>query len=86
MQNKRLCIQIMTYAPYDVGGVGENSYSITVFYCFLSALVVIVSSCSDGEFTCKPGECISQTLICDFKTDCENGSDEEFCGICINSI
>lgn len=56
---------------------------VTVFYCFLTALVVIVSSCSDEEFTCKPGECISPALQCNFKTDCENGSDEEFCGICI---
>lgn len=54
-----------------------------MFNCFLTALVVIVSSCSEGEFECKPGECISAALRCDFKTDCENGLDEEFCGICI---
>lgn len=42
-----------------------------------------MSSCSDEEFLCTSGECISAALRCDFKKDCENGSDEEFCGICI---
>lgn len=42
-----------------------------------------MSSCSDEEFRCTSGECISAALRCNFKTDCENGSDEEFCGICI---
>lgn len=45
-----------------------------------TALLVIASSCSDEEFRCKSGECLSNTLVCDFKTDCENGSEEEFCG------
>lgn len=56
---------------------------VTVFHCFLTALVVIVSSCSVGGFTCKPGECVSAVLLCDFKTHCENDAHKEFGGICI---
>lgn len=42
-----------------------------------------MSSHSDEEFLSTTGECNSPALRCDYKTDCDNGSDEEFCGICI---
>ncbi|KAF7668436.1 hypothetical protein LDENG_00014610 [Lucifuga dentata] len=48
----------------------------------LSALLVIVSSCPNGEFHCSSGECLPAGVNCDFKTDCKDGSDEEFCGSC----
>ena len=31
-------------------------------------------------FTCKDGTHISSSFVCDFKPDCEDNSDEEFCG------
>ncbi|XP_071348966.1 MAM and LDL-receptor class A domain-containing protein 2 isoform X2 [Trachinotus anak] len=33
-------------------------------------------------FPCKSGECLPAQLVCDFKEDCIDGSDEEFCGSC----
>ncbi|KAM3603666.1 uncharacterized protein V6R79_000320 [Siganus canaliculatus] len=48
----------------------------------LSALVFVVSSCPGGEFRCASGECLPASLVCDFKTDYKNGTDEEFCGSC----
>lgn len=38
-------------------------------------------TCPDGEFSCTSGECLSAQLVCDFKEDCKDGSDEEFCGM-----
>ncbi|XP_068593728.1 MAM and LDL-receptor class A domain-containing protein 1 isoform X2 [Cebidichthys violaceus] len=51
-------------------------------FVLLSVLLVIVSSCPDGDFNCTSGECLPAGLVCDFKTDCKDGSDEEFCGSC----
>ncbi len=48
---------------------------------FFAVYLVIVSPCPSGEFTCTSGECFSPALVCDFKTNCEDGSDEEFCGM-----
>lgn len=47
---------------------------------FFVVLLVLVSSCPDGELSCTSGECLPGGLICDLKTDCESGSDQEFCG------
>ncbi|XP_053293903.1 apical endosomal glycoprotein [Pleuronectes platessa] len=44
--------------------------------------LVSVSSCPDGDFDCTSGECLPPELVCDFKEDCKDGSDEEFCGSC----
>lgn len=81
------CASELWQLHVNMSGAKETTVTtvtlVTVCYCFLSALVVIVSSCSDEEFPCTSGECISAALRCNFKTDCENGSDEEFCGICI---
>lgn len=38
------------------------------------------SSCPDGLFKCMSGECLSSELVCDFKKDCKDGSDELYCG------
>ncbi|XP_063741755.1 MAM and LDL-receptor class A domain-containing protein 1-like [Eleginops maclovinus] len=48
----------------------------------LSGLLVVVSSCPDGRFNCTSGECLPARLVCNFEKDCEDGSDEEFCGSC----
>ncbi|KAK1879509.1 MAM and LDL-receptor class A domain containing protein 1 [Dissostichus eleginoides] len=47
-----------------------------------TVLLVVVSSCPDGGFNCTSGECLPAGLVCNFKKDCEDGSDEEFCGSC----
>ncbi|KAL6103987.1 uncharacterized protein ACO6RY_13812 [Pungitius sinensis] len=47
----------------------------------LSVFSVLVSSCPDGSFNCTPA-CLPPGLVCDFKEDCTDGSDEEICGPC----
>lgn len=54
---------------------------ISSYKHFFAVCLVIVSSCPDGEFTCTSGDCLSNKLVCDFKVDCKDGSDEEFCGM-----
>ncbi|KAM6919232.1 apical endosomal glycoprotein-like [Xenentodon cancila] len=51
-------------------------------FVLLSVLLVIAPSCPDGTFTCTSGEYLPAQVICDFKRDCKDGSDEEFCGSC----
>ncbi|XP_069014100.1 apical endosomal glycoprotein [Embiotoca jacksoni] len=49
-------------------------------FVLLSGLAVIVSSTPDGQFNCTSGESLPAGLVCDFKKDCKDGSDEMFCG------
>ena len=46
-----------------------------------AVLVVIASSCLHDEFPCSSGECVPVGMICDLKSDCEDGSDGDFCGV-----
>ncbi|KAL0966606.1 hypothetical protein UPYG_G00297350 [Umbra pygmaea] len=48
----------------------------------LSVSVVLVSCCPDGHFLCASGKCVPSDAVCNFKKDCDDGSDEEFCGSC----
>ena len=38
-----------------------------------------LSFCTDEEFTCNNGHCISMTLRCDGTADCKDRSDEKHC-------
>ncbi|KAH8025022.1 hypothetical protein HPB51_002918 [Rhipicephalus microplus] len=41
------------------------------------------SACGDREFQCgATTQCIPVVEVCDFKSDCSNGADEERCGAC----
>ncbi|XP_037131957.1 MAM and LDL-receptor class A domain-containing protein 1 isoform X1 [Syngnathus acus] len=48
----------------------------------LAVYFTAASSCPDGMFKCVNEECISAGLVCDFKKDCKDGSDESVCGSC----
>jgi len=37
--------------------------------------------CPDGELQCGNGECVDQSLFCDKKPDCSDGSDENACSV-----
>ena len=47
----------------------ESSYSQTV----------TLTTCSDEEYTCDDGNCVDMEKICDGKTECQDGSDENTC-------
>nr|XP_020490862.1 MAM and LDL-receptor class A domain-containing protein 1-like isoform X1 [Labrus bergylta] len=51
-------------------------------FVLLSVLLVIASSRTDEEFSCKSKECLPARAVSDFKRDCKDRSDEEFCGSC----
>ena len=40
-----------------------------------------LSFCSDEEFTCSDGHCVSMARRCDGKTDCKDRSDEKQCSL-----
>ena len=46
-----------------------------------AVLVVIASSCPHDHFICSSGKCVPVSQICDLNNDCEDGSDELFCGV-----
>ncbi|XP_055063524.2 MAM and LDL-receptor class A domain-containing protein 1 isoform X1 [Misgurnus anguillicaudatus] len=52
-----------------------------VWVLVLLCVVVGVSStpCRPEEFSCVRGGCLSEYNVCDFKVDCEDGSDETDC-------
>lgn len=40
-----------------------------------------LAGCKAGEFTCDNGKCVNSTQHCDGDVDCQDGSDEEGCGV-----
>ncbi|XP_031666604.1 MAM and LDL-receptor class A domain-containing protein 2 [Oncorhynchus kisutch] len=48
----------------------------------LSVFLILVSCCPESDFLCASGKCVPVDDVCDFKDDCDDGSDEEFCGSC----
>ncbi|XP_043922260.1 SCO-spondin-like [Protopterus annectens] len=46
---------------------------------------IFPSHCSAKQFACSNGECIQRERRCDFRQDCQDGSDEIGCGDCILS-
>lgn len=39
---------------------------------------VLIRAC-DEEFSCSQGSCVPPDCVCDFRNDCGDGSDEEYC-------
>lgn len=53
--------------------------------CLWASILVCVlgdvssTPCLNEEFTCVRGGCVAVEHVCDFKVDCEDGSDETYC-------
>lgn len=50
---------------------------------YFSVFLILVSCCPERDFLCASGKCVPVDDVCDFKDDCDDGSDEEFCGTSI---
>ncbi|XP_064478697.1 MAM and LDL-receptor class A domain-containing protein 1-like isoform X2 [Ornithodoros turicata] len=49
--------------------------------------VLATRLCPQGQYPCKTShQCLDQSLVCDFKRDCKDGSDEAQCGACDFSV
>ena len=46
----------------------------------LEYLYVVDDGCGPDIFPCADGSCISISLLCNFRRDCEGDDDEAFCG------
>ena len=44
-----------------------------------SVSVPAASKCTDQEYRCRDGTCISKAWVCDRERDCQDASDEESC-------
>ncbi|ROT69697.1 hypothetical protein C7M84_012080 [Penaeus vannamei] len=42
-------------------------------------IILTLTACSEGDFTCADGSCIPIESRCDLRVDCEDASDEEKC-------
>ena len=40
---------------------------------------LLMTSCSDSEFTCNSGTCVTMAMRCDGRRDCQDGADEADC-------
>lgn len=42
-------------------------------------VISVLNNCTDGEFRCTSGQCVSLSFVCDEDSDCDDGSDEASC-------
>ena len=47
---------------------------------------LLMTGCSDDEFTCNDGSCVSMSVRCDGKMDCQDGTDEAKCKLFVKSL
>ena len=57
-----------------------NKNTILVFHYVFFYKCTIDKECSPFQFGCASGQCISASGYCDFIEDCDDKSDEIYCG------
>ena len=53
---------------------------MTIHFTFILLTHVEPPTCSPNQFRCDSGQCIHQSLRCNRRYDCRDGSDEFHCG------
>uniref|UniRef100_A0A8C4IN81 Low density lipoprotein receptor a n=1 Tax=Dicentrarchus labrax TaxID=13489 RepID=A0A8C4IN81_DICLA len=53
-----------------------RSYHILIYHMIYLFLLL---TCTDNEFRCRNGQCVSSSFVCDDEADCDDGSDEASC-------
>lgn len=55
-------------------------------WCFIALIslshllsLLAPKQCTDTEFRCRNGQCVSSSFVCDDEADCDDGSDEASC-------
>ncbi|KAL7648871.1 UNVERIFIED_CONTAM: hypothetical protein RMT77_000791 [Armadillidium vulgare] len=59
--------------------IGKNSWTLHDNNCETSHDDLILTVCSEHQFTCNDGTCVSLKERCDFESDCSDNSDEIDC-------
>ncbi|XP_050698355.1 uncharacterized protein LOC126986351 [Eriocheir sinensis] len=61
--------------------VGVHSWRVEGDRCREKEVTLLLTSCSDKEYTCDDGSCVSTTDRCDLYVDCPDQSDETNCSV-----
>lgn len=73
---------VMARLPFHEGRwpMGRNNWTMESEVCERKGVQVLqLSSCNNGQYTCRDGSCIPRLQRCDRRPDCHDESDEQEC-------
>ncbi|XP_068203848.1 uncharacterized protein [Palaemon carinicauda] len=59
--------------------IGLNTWEVKNDRCGNSNMTLVLTSCTNNQFSCNDGACVDIGQRCNFETDCQDGSDEINC-------
>lgn len=66
--------------PFSLKNTFFKQFSLNLLLKYVSTLMFPIGvRCSETQFRCGDGGCISFSLLCDFVAHCVDGSDESSC-------